>query len=288
MMMAETMTVVLGRQDYGGGVIADLVTIDGEEFAVYRGAYFSACGFCSPTWSGSKTHYAHVFNAVCFQCNGRGYHRRYESRAKVEALVKRRKADRARAERKRAAEAAAKDAARAAWAEAHPDEAALLDGILATGQDSVEAAAAAEKRWGDFLWSLAHQSQHRPLSEKQTAAVVPAVARVAARESAAAAKAAAQRYYDGPKVAAAAGTVVTAITTNGYAGSSSRLVVVEGTGEHAGVTFKMFGTGVTLWETRRGDKVEVTGTVKAREVYEGTMQTVLTRAKVVVTEAADA
>ena len=33
--------------------------------------------------------------------------------------------------------------------------------------------------------------------------------------------------------------------------------------------------------------VEVTGTVKAREVYEGTMQTVLIRPKVVVTEAAE-
>lgn len=278
MMDTESQTVTLGRRDYGHGVTATLVVIDGEPFAEFRGHYFSPCGFCSPQWSGTKDYHLGVFGGVCFQCNGRGYHKRYESLAKVEALVKRRKSDRARAERKRAAEDAAKDAARAAWAQAHPEEAEVLAAILATEQ---------QERWGEFLWSLACQSTYRPLSEKQTAAVLPAVERLAARETAAAEKAAGQRYHEGPKVAAATGKVTVAMNVEGYMpGSSSRLVVVEGTGEHEGVTFKMLGTGVTLWEARRGDMVEVTGSVKKLEQYEGTPQTVLTRAKVVVTEAA--
>ena len=221
-MMTETeaATIVLGRRDYGHGVTATLAMVDGEEFAVFRGAYFSMCGNCSPDWSGSKMHYAGIMGGVCFQCHGRGYHRRYESLAKVEALVKRRKAARARAERKREAEAAVKAAAQAAWAQAHPEESAVLAGILATGADSAESALAAEKRWGDFLWSLAQQSTWKPLSEKQTAAVLPAVQRVAEAESAAAVKAASQRYFDGPKVTAATGVVTVAM--NIAAGTARR------------------------------------------------------------------
>lgn len=282
----EAATIVLGRRDYGHGVTARLVMVDGEAFAEFRGAYFSECGYCSPAWSGSKSHYAGIMGGVCFQCNGRGYHKRYESLAKVEALVKRRKADRARRARKEAERLAAQDAEGAAWAEAHPDEAAVLAAIRSMGGESAEAAVAAEARWGAFLWSLAQQAGWRPLSEKQTAAVMPAVERVAAAETVAAAKTAASRYFDGPKATAATGTVVLAMNVRGWNDSTSRLVVVEGTGEYTGMTFKMFGTGATLWETAKGDEVEVTGTVTKREEYEGTPQTVLTRAKVVVTLAA--
>lgn len=285
MMATESQTVMLGRRDYGHGVTATLVVIDGEPFAEYAGFFYSPCGFCSPQWSGTKDYHLGVYGGVCFQCTGKGYARRYESRAKIEALVKRRKSDRARADRKRQEADAAAAAKVAEWEQAHPDEAAVLASLRAMADESTEAAYAVEERWGAFLWSLASQASYRPLSPKQTAAVMGAVARVANREAEAAAKAAGQRYYDGAKAVAAPGVVTVAITVDTAYGAS-RLVVVEGTGDYEGVTFKMFGTGVTLWEARRGDKVEVTGSVKDRDEYEGTPQTVLTRAKIVVTEAA--
>src|SRR5687768_12007284 len=116
----ETTTVMLGRSDYGWGVTAALVTIDGEPFAEHRGIFYSPCGYCSPGWSGSTTHFARVMAAVGFQGTGGGGHRRYESRAKTEALVKRRKADRARRARKEEERLAAMEAERVVWAEANP------------------------------------------------------------------------------------------------------------------------------------------------------------------------
>ena len=58
------------------------------------------------------------------------------------------------------------------------------------------------------------------------------------------------------------------------------MLVIEGTGEFAGVTFKTTGTGATLWETEKGQAVEIVATVKKFAEYNGTPQTVLTRSKI--------
>lgn len=285
-MMTQQQTV-LGRKDYGWGVDADVVEVGGDHFAVYGGAYYSPCGMCSPDFSGTKAHFGHVHGGVCFHCHGRGWHKRYESRAKVEALVKRRKADAARRERKEADRLAAQETERAAWAQTNEDVAAVLAAIRAEADESPEAQHRVEQRWGDFLWSLAQQAGWRPLSEAQTAAVLPAVARVAAAETAQAEKRAGARYAAPVKAKiSGAGVVAVAMNVDSQYGTS-RLVVVEGTGDDAGVTFKTFGTGASLWEVRKGDEVDVAGTVKDHDEYEGVPQTVLIRAKFVVTREAD-
>ena len=92
------------------------------------------------------------------------------------------------------------------------------------------------------------------------------------------------QYYAATGVVA----VWTTFQTNySYTPVTNALVIVEGTGDYEGVTFKIMGTGQTLWDCGRGDVVEVSGTIKGHGEYEGVKQTQLTRAKVVVTEAAE-
>lgn len=59
----------------------------------------------------------------------------------------------------------------------------------------------------------------------------------------------------------------------------SRLVIVEGAGDDAGVTVKTFGTSEWHYAVEEGDEVVVTATVKAHETYRGTKQTVIIRPK---------
>ena len=297
-------TITLGRKDYGWGVPATVVTVDGEPFAEVKfkagPAYFSPCGFCSPAWSGTKEYHLGVMGGVCFQCTGRGSHRRYETLADVERLVKRRKSARDRAERKRAAADAAHRDAHNAWMSAHPDLAVRLAEIYEetrqpedTASDAAwDAWRAAQEKWGGFIMDLASRSTCAALSEKQTTAVAEAVAKADARVAAVEEKQAAQSFYGtvGDKVKAATGTVVVRArfdTHYGYGSQYNALLVIEGTGEFAGHVFKAAGTGRTLFDAERGDEVEVSGTIKAHDEYKGTPQTVLTRATVKVTKAAE-
>jgi hypothetical protein len=295
--------VTLGRHDYGWGVECDLVSIDGEPFAEVHlksgTAYFSPCGYCDD-FSGSKPHFGHVLAGVCFQCNGRGSSKRFDSLADVERIVKRRKADRARRERKAAEAAAAAEAERDAWAAANPDLAARLAEVAAECTpppgDSTEADWKAYTdacaKWGLFIEEVAAKSTARALTEKQTAAVAKAVAEVEEREAARAEVLATKRYHGAvkDKVVAATGTVVVRATYEthySYTPTWNCLLVIEGSGDFEGVTFKTSGTGATLWDAARGDEVEVSGTIKDHADYEGTPQTVLTRAKIKVTKPAD-
>jgi hypothetical protein len=316
--MAETLEVIrtgervtLGRVDAGRGWNAEIVTVAGEEFAVVRlrdkGAtesverWFTPCGFCDPFWSGSKSWAAHVAAGVCFQCNGAGTRTHRDSEADAVKLVRNRLRARERADAKRTAEEDARVAAQAAYVAAHPAEVAALAEVnadyppLPEGVENAysfhdgateyawhQAHTAWVEKWGDYLTSLASQVQYRPLSERQTASVVDAVARAKADHEAQAAREAAQRFHGlpGEKVTAE-GTVVFRTSYESQYGFVC-LLVVTGHGEFEGVTFKISGTGKTLWETEKGDHVEVTATIKDHDVYEGTKQTVLTRAKVKV------
>lgn len=303
--VVEAGTVRVGRMDVGMGHTHRLVTIAGEPFAVIAFAsapgefrYCTPCGYCEEGFSGSKSYYAHVASGVCFQCNGTGIYKRYDSEEQAVKIVKRRFADRARRERKEAERMAKMEADRAAWAEANAEVAADLAAIVAEfegiGSEEAyyDARRAAEDRWGGFVVELAVTAHVRALSEKQTTAVAEAIARQRARNAEREAEQAAQRYYGAEKDKVTfTGTVTVASgfeTNYGYSTQYNALLVFAPEGEEfAGVTFKATGTGATLFEASKGDKVEVTGTIKRHDEYQGTKQTVLTRARVKVLVAAE-
>ena len=78
------------------------------------------------------------------------------------------------------------------------------------------------------------------------------------------------------------GTVKVAVSIETLYGNSM-LIVVE---TDDGNLVKTFGSGMTLWELDRDDRVSVTGTVKDFDTYEGDKQTVLTRVKATIEEEA--
>lgn len=287
----DSQQVTLGRKDVGWGVPATLVTVEGEVFlevALNSGpVYFTPCGNCDGSFSGTKSAFMHRYAGQCFQCRGTGYSKRYESVEDIVRIAKRRQADRARRARKEQERLEAMEAERTAWVEANADLAARLAEIAAPFEQDInvayDAQQAANKRYGDFVTSLAHQSLFRSLTEAQTTAVAEAIAKADERHAEAETKAASQRYFEGDKVVGGTGVVVVRTSVQTQFGLSC-LVVIEGTDEFEGITFKAFGSGATLWETAKGDKVSVTASVKDRSEYNGTKQTVLTRAKIAVTE----
>lgn len=74
------------------------------------------------------------------------------------------------------------------------------------------------------------------------------------------------------------GVVRVAMTTESMYGSK-RFVILEGTGDDAGITLKMAGTSAVLWDVDKDDELTVAGTVKEHDVREGVRQTVVIRAK---------
>lgn len=280
------------------------VTTDGEVdyFVVIGGTVYDACGRCDEslgviTWAG------HVYGGVCFQCNGAGHRSAVGDEATAVKVATRRAKARIRAAVKREADLAAKraatDAAVAAWREANPEVAALVDEVLA-GRPAWDYAAyassdeAAEyawrEQWGNFIVDLADGVDavaHPGMTEAQGAAFVAAVAKVKAREQAKVERQAASRHLDaqeGDKVAVT-GTVEVRLTVEQSAGYTTRtalMLVIKGTGEHEGVTVKTTGSGATLWDVQRGDTVTLSGTVKGFGEYDGVAQTLLTRCKATV------
>lgn len=215
---------------------------------------------------------------TCFDCGGSG---KYVRKVKNIRAAERRRVNEQNKANTRAAEA---KVAVGAWAAQYPALAARLAAISVECTEGTESGYAAANRYGTFIVDLANQTTYRPLSERQTEAVVEALAKYDARVAADEEKAAGQRHFgaEGEKFTAT-GKVVTSMTVDGYAyGSSDRMVIIEGTGDFEGVTFKTTGSGATLWETERGDVVEVTATVKRHSEYNGTPQTVITRAKIKV------
>lgn len=280
---------------YSRPVAAKVVIIDGERFAqVYSGgAIYRECWKC-PNFSGYLREYAGLHAGQCYACNGTGYTAKVETEAKAISLAKRRITDRARRERKRLAEVAAQELAAVEWKAAHPAEAAALAEVLADRGDAEQytdadyaAQDAWEARWGGFVTSLANQAQYKALSEKQTAAVLPAVEEAKAQRAADEEIASKQRYLNvavGAKGVKVTGTITVAATFearsfNGYGTEMKRIVIVEGEGEFEGVTVKMMGSGQNLWDAEQGQQVEVTGTVKDFSEYNGVPQTTFIRPK---------
>ena len=86
----------------------------------------------------------------------------------------------------------------------------------------------------------------------------------------------------GDKLSALTGTVTVATTIEvpgfrGYGTDLKRLIVIT---LDSGQVLKTIGTGATLFNAHRHDRVTISGTVKDFDDYRGQTQTVLTRAKV--------
>lgn len=265
-----------------------VVAIEGEEFLSYNGRLYVECFKC--LGRGGFEVFAGIHNGVCYSCNGSGFNQKsYDDEVAAAKAIKARQRREARRLAKIEEERAAADAVRAAWAEANPVLAARLAAVFAEvyldGADEMAVYAArnaGEAKYGDFVMQMANYASYKGLTENQTVAVAAALDTAEAKAQAQAERVSAQRYLDADKDAkvVVTGNVAVAMTVDGYMGASTRLVIVEGTGDFAGVTFKMMGTGATLWEAEKGDVAEVTATVKDFSEYNGTKQTVLTRAKI--------
>lgn len=274
--------VIVGRSDYGFGFTATIVLVGDERFAQGRtGSLYRECYKCLD-FKGTIPGFEHVLDAVCFQCNGRGFSAKVESEAKAISLAKRRIADRARRARKEQERIDAQDAELAVWKAANPQVAAAAAVVMAdapglvNGEPDYQGNDEWIAKWGDFVTKLANQQQFRPLSAAQTEAFLPAFEQAKADHAAATEVAAKRRYLDaveGEKV-----TVTGTITvTHGFETMYgwSRLVIVEGSGDFEGVTVKMMGTSKAIYAAERGQAVEVTATVKDFEEYDGVPQTVV-------------
>lgn len=71
------------------------------------------------------------------------------------------------------------------------------------------------------------------------------------------------------------GTVIQAMTIDGVYGSSRLVVVSVGQGDRV----KMFTSAGWAWEVDTGDAVQLAGTVKGHEEYQGQRETLLVRPK---------
>lgn len=287
--------VTVGRSDYGCGFTATIVLVGDERFAQGRtGTLYRECWKCRE-FSGSLPEFAGIYEGVCFACTGRGYSASVESEAKAISLAKRRVSDRERRARKAQEKEAAQAAALTVWKTANPEVAAAAQVVMAdapvlvNGDPDYQANDEWIAKWGDFVTSLANQAQFRPLSAKQTEAFLPAFEQAKVDHAAEVDAAAKLRYLDaavGAKVTVT-GTIAVSTSVEGYMpGTSSRLVIVEGTGDFEGVTLKMIGTSKVMYATERGQAVEVTATVKDFSEYNDVPQTVVKLPKFRVIEAA--
>jgi len=168
----------------------------------------------------------------------------------------------ARADRRVAARRAAAEAARAAQS---PEFRAIHARWLAGEFTELP-------RWAFVANTLSQTELLEPVTTAQAEAVVKAVADDTARQ---AAKAASRHLGTVGGKITVTGTVVFLKTVESAYGSS-RLVVVATTD---GDKVTMFSDAKWTWQTFKGSEVEVTGTVKAHEEWDGEKRTVLTRVK---------
>lgn len=225
------------------------------------------------TRTGFIRHFSHVADGVCFGCYGVGVARK--AIPSVDDAVKRVKAriaGKASRERKAQREAAEKAQRAAQWREENPDLAAFVAEVLADEWTDVESGPVRE-----FCWTI---NRGDTLSERQAsyfAKIREIMIERKAKRAARAAEIATYAYVGeiGQKITES-GTIITAFTTepNDY-GKSSRIVVVD-----TGSAFvKMTTTALWAWDVEKGEKITVTGTIKAHKEWNGMPQTILLRPK---------
>jgi hypothetical protein len=271
----------VGRKDCGAGVPGQLVTVNADDFVLVGKNLWTLCYRCSPTLSGSVS-WSSLDASVCWGCGGSGVHKKVGTVEEAVKVARKREQGRASRERAKARRAAAEAEAFKVWAAGHEQ-------LVATLAPQGKAYAFGEECWVrgalcDFALRVFHG---KALSDKQVAYAEALVAEQQEAAVEAAAVAAKQHYVGevGAKVTVT-GTVVVAyfLEAQNYGWASRTLFVVEGTGADEGATVKWVTSAAV--DMGRGDEVELTATVKAHEQYEGTPQTVVTRAKVKVKEGA--
>jgi hypothetical protein len=292
-------TLTIGNSQFytrGNKPTATLVTVnDGETFLEIGGTLYAQCGWCE---YGTKSWHGNVFSGVCFQCDGRGYDREVGTVEVAAKRVHNRALRQARNARKEADKAAAAQTAGAEWRAANEDLADALAAIYAelaevSDNFTYDAHTALEAKWSDFVLQMANTvGMGHALTTNQTVSVTDAIETAIVEEAAKLARQNASRWLGQEKdKVTATGTVKVAmpIEVENYATKmpeTKMLIIIEGTGEFTGVTFKIFGTGKTLWETERGQDVTVSGTVKKHSERDDIKQTELTRAKITPTAGA--
>jgi hypothetical protein len=274
------------------GVRARLITVLGEQFLQYGDGIYSVCGNCDNGYSGFKSHYAGIYGGQCFQCFGSGHGTKVGN--DVEDAVRRAKkriSSRKSRARKIEREAAAKAEAGLAWRAANADLAAQLDAIQAEHHEVRDGKRSpADLAWSDFILAMANRiTVGQPLDDKLTAATADAIEKARQAQAADKARQEASRYVgtEGEKLTGITGIAIyTDRVANEFDpyGGENAFLIIRGTGEWEGATFKIEGGAKSLYDVERGDTVVLNGKVKTKgyghRERKGVKQTALNYVKI--------
>ncbi|TAK89346.1 MAG: hypothetical protein EPO06_11830 [Burkholderiaceae bacterium] len=262
----------------------------GRIFVLIAGVVYDLCGRCG-TEFGTISGYLHRLGGICIACHGAGAGRRIGTVEDAEKVAARRVAEKARRDARRAAAHAQRLAAQTAWREANAELFAALEREhhLHTTHDG-EAQRRDEKLtrrpWAliELAAAACRDRAETPLTDDEATEARTLLAEVAAADAAdraaRAAKVTASRYAADPgQRVTVTGTVMVAKPyETAYGGGV--FLVVEGTGDDAGVTLVWSGSASGMWALRRGDATTITATVKELGEREGVKQTKVTRGRV--------
>lgn len=221
---------------------------------------------CKRCWSenGHISHYSHIFDGVCFECNGGGGQRmdRKVAQAKADKLIKGRMTRAKAAEKKRLAKLAARDDAQKALVAAHPALAVLLtDQAYARTEHG-----APIQPMGKFIYSVAEQFRNEGfLTGGQISAVErvvndQALRAIASKNSAPVTPATAGRQTFTGKI------VKAVMKDNDYGyGFSVKVTIETDAGWKAWGTLPAHLDGDASMDDHKGRTVTITATVEPKE-----------------------
>lgn len=247
------------------------ILVDGEPHDLCRRC---GTGYGHYSWNGEDD--------ICYECGGEGYGRPATEADMLRRAINRYK-EAERKERKRLAWIAERDARLQAWKDANAELWAELAKHLPgcwenEGSEADALGATSRKPATTFLAKLAVQvaDEHKPLTEKQTAAAADALVKTAARH--------AERLNAG-HLGAEGEKVETTVTVTGCKSFDSdygtRWLVSMKTAE--GHVLKTWTSGVfvdtAIDRHKDGQPVRIKATVKAHVEYQGLPETTLIRVK---------
>lgn len=275
--MTTNFTLTTGAQRLGG---VELILNGESSYAVAikfpNGTVREFCKRCGGTGEYS---FNLMDGTVCYGCGGRALGATTTEADIIRKAVNREKA-RARAAAKAEKAAAEARSVLATWEAQNAD----LVAALIPHRSRVDDEGYTDFDWrpvNNFLTSLADQAKYRPLSPKQVEAAHAALARQAGWDAEKAQKTAQQAaagHYGtvGGKVNVTVEIVATKFFPGEWNRSNSTLVTMK---TDEGHTLKTFSSGEFGMEAEKGQRVTITGTVKAHGDYNGLPETTLIRVK---------